>query len=68
MAESMFKKNETVWYCKDKVYEAEIKAVHYDDEIPYYTIYIPLIKVEKQTIQNRLFKKDNLFEAIKHVL
>ena len=51
-----------------KIYEAEIKAIHHDDKIPYYTIYIPEIKVEKQTIINRLFKSNNLFEAIKHVL
>ena len=69
MSDIVFNKNEKVWYCKDKkVYEAEIKAIHYDDKVPYYTIYIPETKVEKQTIVNRLFKSDNLFEAIKNVL
>ena len=42
MSDIVFNKNEKVWYCKDKkVYEAEIKAIHYDDNVPYYTIYIP---------------------------
>ena len=69
MSDIVFNKNEKVWYCKDKkVYEAEIKAIHYDDKVPYYTIYIPETKVEKQTIVNRLFKSDNLFDAIKYVL
>ena len=69
MAESIFKKNEKVFYLKDKkLYEAEIKDIHYDDKTPYYTIYIPETKVEKQTIKTRLFKIENLFEAIKQVL
>ena len=69
MEEIRFEKNEKVWYIMNKkIYEAEIKAIHHDDKIPYYTIYIPETKLEKQTIINRLFKSDNLFEAIKHVL
>lgn len=69
MSDIVFKKNEKVWYCKDKkVYEAEIKAIHRDDKIPYYTIYLLETKVEKQTIANRLYKSENLFEAIKQVL
>ena len=69
MTETVFQKGEKVWYNKDnKVYEAEIKAIHYDDKVPYYTIYIPDTKVEKQTIVKRLFKTENLFEAIKQVL
>tara|TARA_B100000282_G_scaffold294365_1_gene271401 strand:+ start:1429 stop:1638 length:210 start_codon:yes stop_codon:yes gene_type:complete len=69
MTENIFQKGEKVWYTKDnKVYEAEIKIIHYDDKVPYYTIYIPETKIEKQTIINRLFKSNNLFEAIKHVL
>lgn len=69
MTETVFQKGEKVWYTKDnKVYEAEIKAIHYDDKVPYYTIYIPDTKVEKQTIVKRLFKTENLFEAIKQVL
>ena len=69
MTETVFQKGEKVWYTKDnKVYEAEIKAIHYDDKVPYYTIYITETKTEKQTIVNRLFKSDNLFDAIKYVL
>lgn len=69
MAEITFQKNEKVWYTKDKkVYEAHITAVHHDDKLPYYTIYIPELTIEKQTINSRLFKSNNLFEAIKQVL
>ena len=31
MADTTFQKLEKVWYCKDKIYHAEIKAIHYDD-------------------------------------
>ena len=69
MSEITFQKDEKVWYTKDKkVYEAHITAVHHDDQIPYYTIYVPELNIEKQTIVKRLFKSDNLFDAIKQVL
>lgn len=69
MTEIQFQKNEKVLYTKDKkIYEAHITAVHYDDKVPYYTIYIPELTIEKQTINKRLFKRDNLYEAIKQVL
>lgn len=68
MADTTFQKHEKVWYCKDKIYHAEIKAIHCDDNTPYYTIYIPHTKLEKQTIKSRLFKIDNLYEAVKYIL
>ena len=62
MSDIVFEKDEKVLYKKDKMLMiAIIREIHYDDEVPYYTIYIPSTKVEKQTIKSHIFKLNNLY-------
>lgn len=64
MNDITFEKEEKVLYNKNNTLMiAIIREIHYDDTVPYYTIYIPSTKVEKQTTKNHIFKLNNLYGA-----
>ena len=51
-----FKENEEVYYISDNgdYLKAKILKIHHDDVEPYYTIYIHILKREKQTVYKNL--------------